>query len=474
MATMNKTAQTLRYIFADYLAALLAWAVFFIARKYAVNPDILNTPNLIFNDYNLYRGLLVIPLSWTGLYALTGTYVRVYRKSRLKELGQTLLITLIGVTIIFFLLILDDEVASYKGYYYFFLLLFCLHFGFTFSFRLVLTSITAYRIHKRIIGFNTVIIGSNGNAINIYNEIESEFRSSGNKFIGFVSVIPNEDHPLAKQLPHLGHYKSIQEVLKSRHVEEVIIAIEPSEHSLVQDILTHLEGTGIVVKVIPDMHDILLGSVKMSSIFHAPLIHIYPDLMPAWQVSIKRLIDIIFSILALILLSPIYLVTAIGVKLSSPGPIFYSHERIGLNGKPFVMHKFRSMYRNAESNGPQLSHHNDPRITAFGRYMRKVRLDEIPQFYNVLIGDMSLVGYRPERKHYIDRILEVAPHYKFLLKIKPGITSWGQVKYGYAENVTQMVERLKYDILYLENMSLAMDLKIMIYTLMIVALGRGK
>jgi lipopolysaccharide/colanic/teichoic acid biosynthesis glycosyltransferase len=196
--------------------------------------------------------------------------------------------------------------------------------------------------------------------------------------------------------------------------------------------------------------------------------------MPVWQQSIKRVMDIAVSLIVLIGFSPIYLITGILVKMSSPGPIFYSHDRVGLHGKTFKMHKFRSMFVNSEQNGPQLSSKNDPRITPFGRFMRKVRLDEIPQFYNVLKGDMALVGYRPERQFFIEQITKTAPHYRLLFKVKPGITSWGQVKYGYAENVEQMVNRLKYDILYLENMSLSVDLKILIYTVLIIVQGRGK
>jgi exopolysaccharide biosynthesis polyprenyl glycosylphosphotransferase len=222
------------------------------------------------------------------------------------------------------------------------------------------------------------------------------------------------------------------------------------------------------------MYDILTGMVKMSSIIGTPLIEISHDLMPAWEENLKRLIDIMVSFIMLILLIPVYLFLAIGVLLSSKGPIFYSHERIGRYGKPFTIYKFRSMFSNAEANGPALSSSNDSRITGFGKFMRKMRLDELPQFYNVLIGDMSLVGPRPERQHFIDQIIKKAPHFNHLQKVRPGITSWGQVKFGYASNVDEMIERLKFDILYIENMSLLVDLKILIYTIKIVLNASGK
>lgn len=283
-----------------------------------------------------------------------------------------------------------------------------------------------------------------------------------------------KNHLLEQYIPHLGSFENARKIIKDKAIEDVIIAIESSEHHKIERILNEIEDTSIYVKIIPDMYDILSGSVKMNSILGTPLIEIKHTLLPQWEFLVKRFFDYLFSLLAIIILSPILLLTAIAVKLSSSGSVIYKQERIGQYGKKFNIYKFRSMYEDAEKDGPKLSSKTDSRVTAWGRIMRKIRLDETPQFFNVLLGHMSFVGPRPERDFFANQLIKKAPHYKHIYRVKPGITSWGMVKFGYAENIDEMLERLKYDILYIENMSLLIDLKIMIHTVLIILQGRGK
>lgn len=470
---MNKIRQTLLYIFSDFFAAAFAWTLFFLLRKKYIDVYFMKFSNEISFDKNYVYGLIIIPSMWVLLYYINGYYKNIYRKSRLIELIQTCILTLFGTLIIFFALLLDDNINSYFSYYKSIFLLFSIHFLATYIPRAIITNITNYKIHKRVIQFPTLLVGSNEKAKQLYERMQSKKRSSGNAFIGFVNVIQQESYVLNQFMPHLGHIDDIKQVFKKYNIEEVIIAIESKEHQYIEHILYKLEGVNATIKAIPDNCDIVSGRVQMTSLHDEPLMILSRNPMPAWQENSKRMIDVLVSVLVLIICSPLYIFTAIGVKLSSPGPVFYRQIRIGRYGRPFRIFKFRSMYVGAEKQGIALSKENDSRITPFGKFLRKSRLDEIPQFYNVLIGEMSLVGPRPERKYFIEQILPIAPQFVLLHRVRPGITSWGQVKYGYAKNVDEMIERLKYDIIYIENMSLYLDVKILIYTIKTVVLGKG-
>ncbi len=470
---MKINYQRLKYILVDYFSALVSWMAFYSFRKLHVEPLKFGYEIPFEAEASFVAGLLIIPVFWLLLYFSVGYYKEVYRKSRLNEFGSTFFSVLSGVVLVFFFLILDDFVSSYRVYYQMFIFLFAVQFGLTYLLRLAVTIHTKMLILNGKIAFNVLLIGSEKKARETYNQLYERMKKAGNQIIGYITINGSNDSFSDIALAKLGGIDRIDKIIDEYNVKEVIIAIEASENKKIEEIISKLHFPGINIKAIPGMYDILTGRVKITSILDTPLIQINPSLIPVWQENLKFLLDLVIASIALILTLPLMIVIAVIIKFTSSGRVIYSHERIGRFGRPFRIYKFRSMFENAEANGPELSFPGDPRVTKFGRFLRNTKLDELPNFINVLKGELSVVGPRPERKFYIDQIMKRAPYFTHLLKVKPGITSWGQVKYGYAQNVDQMIERLKYDLIYLDNMSLFVDFKIIIYTIIILFRGRN-
>lgn len=470
---MNRKLQITLHIIADLISASAAWLLFFLYRKHIVEAVKHGYDIPVNNDLKLYAGLIAIPFMWLLVYAGSGYYKNIFRRSRLREVERTFISGIVGSLVIFFLLILDDSVGNYKDYYKSLIVYFSLQTGITMVLRLALVSRTIFLIQHRKWGYKTLLVGHGSNAEKLYSELSGAKKSEGFFIEGFIAG-KNDKNKTIGNLRCLGNREQISQVIKKYEIEDVIICLDDEEHDWVPGLVDQIQNEKVHLKILPDSYGMVLGMVKMNNILGAMLVEVDFEVMPQWQKTAKRIFDILISLIALIIGLPLFLIIGLAIKLDSTGPVFFRQERIGFKGRPFQIFKFRSMKNDAESLGPQLSSEKDPRRTRVGSFLRKSRLDELPQFINVMKGDMSIVGPRPERQYFIDQIVKKAPYYVRLHRIKPGITSWGQVKFGYAENVDEMVERMKYDILYLENMSLGLDIKIMIYTALIMIQGRGK
>ncbi|NWF50119.1 MAG: undecaprenyl-phosphate glucose phosphotransferase [Ignavibacteriaceae bacterium] len=464
---MNKTIEKILILLSDFITINLAWLIYWYIRIQSGLFDVISMPEF-------FLPMIVVYAYWLIIFTFVGMYRTWFASSRIDELVTLFKASIVGVFILFFLIFLDDYIHNISsGTRILIFIYWSLFIFFVGSGRLLLRS---FQRRLLINGFgrkNTLIVGFNPKAFEVFDQLKHH-RALGLDVVGFIDQNEENKDETYKECRKIGSVKKLDTFIEQNMVKEVIIALEKDDHDILIEVIAKCEGRNVGIKIVPDLYEILSGQARTSQIYGIPLIDIMPQLMPEWEKTAKRLLDIIISFIILILTLPIFIIVSIAIKLDSPGPVFFVQERMGMNGKIFRIVKFRSMKQDAEKyTGPVWSQKDDPRVTRVGRIIRKVRIDELPQFINVLSGEMSIVGPRPERPFFVEKLSHEIPYYKRRLKVRPGITGWAQVKHKYDESIEDVKIKLRYDLFYIENMSLRMDLKILFRTIFVVLFGKG-
>ncbi|MDE5664215.1 MAG: sugar transferase [Muribaculaceae bacterium] len=465
--------QRARYVATDLVTTALAIFTFNIFRYFLMEihvrghltlGEFLSMPTVVIEQ-------ILLPFILLGIYWWSGYYNRPFSKSRVEEFHSTMVSSVVSTALIYFALLINDPLPARTLTYEVVIVLWGCLFLFTYIGRLILTTSSIRHMQRRDWMFNTVIIGNSPHAINTARRLQEQPTNMGYNVVGHV---PIEGEPASTENHNALDDRQVERLARTHNIDQIVLVpTQGSPEEKVMQLLFKYFPTGVPIRLAPTSMAFFTSHIKLGDIISEPMIDLTSPAMNDLQRNTKRIMDVLLSGTALILLSPLYLALAIAVKSTSPGPVIYRQERVGYRQRPFNILKFRSMRVDAEANGPQLSDDTDPRITPLGRVMRKYRLDELPQFWNVFKGEMSLVGPRPERAFFIEQIVREAPYYTLIHQVKPGITSWGMVKFGYARSVPEMVERTRYDLIYLSNMSVAVDIKILLHTIKTVVMGKG-
>ncbi len=466
-------SQIVLQLIADSIGILLSYFIQFYIRFYSglihssVEPDI---------AFAFIGGLLFLSY-FLVLFFFTGQYRNWHVRSPFDELWSVTKATFIGCALLVFLVMYNSAGSPRLLFFVYVIVMF---------FSIVIGRTITRRIQiqlrdKRIVFIPSIIIGSAKNIIEFYRKT-LKYHSWGYKVdalivfdkndLDFLNSQLNEEEK--SQLKYIAEYKNFNSIIDELNPEELIITTDNPIHKKLLEIVSVCTDKKIQANIEPDLYDIFTGQTRAQNIYGVPLIEIRTQLLKPWQSAIKRIFDIVFSALVIILGFPFWFILAIAVKFDSPGPIFFLQDRVGKDGRVFRMVKFRSMKVNSEK-GEGWTSVNDPRVTKFGKFIRKTHLDEIPQFWNVFKGDMSVVGPRPEQKKLVDEFSIELPHYKRRLIVRPGITGWWQVKYqAYSLTFEELESRLKDDFYYIENMSIQLDLEIVFRTVWCVLRGHGQ
>lgn len=477
------------YVATDWFTTFVAFLLFDILRFYFYAD---HHAGISLHDYltsnNILAEQIIFPVGMLAVYWLSGYYNNVSEKSRLSEFLTTLTSAVFNALFIYLLLLINDFAGRRAYDYELILALTSILFVCTYTGRLLITTSVIRQYRTQRWRYNTVIAGMPREARKMQRRIERSNNGLYYKTLGFIDMTSliagktnrkggdktNEGKESTEGNPDYMSFAELKKLAQEGNVDQVILAPRTSRDKETIAALQLLFPLNIAIKIVPDTLSFITPTIRLNNVLDEPLIDLSRPTISESSKNIKRVFDVVASGLAMIALSPLMAAISLAIRLKGgKGPVFYSQERIGCHKRPFKIYKFRTMRIDAEADGPQLSSDSDSRITPIGRWLRKYRLDELPQFWNVVRGDMSIVGPRPEREFFIRQIVKCSPQYALLHQVRPGITSWGMVKYGYAKSVNEMVKRSKFDLIYLNNMSLAMDLKIMIYTIRTIITGKG-
>ncbi|MCH5231954.1 MAG: sugar transferase [Muribaculaceae bacterium] len=469
---LSPTAQRIRYVALDIVSGAISFWAFNIVRYFLLQ-ETGQTHGALWNFLGSTKLVIeqcVVPVAMVGIYWLSGYYNQPFGKSRLQEFSVTFFSEMINTVLIYLVLLINDQTGHRIINYELIAILFGLLFFGTYPGRILVTTFATRHFRRDHWHFRALIIGNTPAARRVAEKLIKGPSRVGYTIAGFVNIpgeTPLDDGEKGIDL------SAVENECLTRGIDQLILAPEVYDENKVLDLVYRLFPLEIPIKISPDTFSFVTSAIRLKDIYGEPFVDLASPSIGEASKNIKRSVDVVASIMVLLLLSPLFAVLAVLIKRNSKGPVIYSQDRVGLHQKSFRIYKFRTMREDAESDGPRLSSEDDGRVTSLGRRLRKYRLDELPQFWNVLKGDMSIVGPRPEREYYIRQIVKYAPYYTLVCQVRPGITSWGMVKYGYASTVKQMVERTRYDLIYLGNMSLSVDIKILIYTVRTVLTGRG-
>ncbi|MBL7979489.1 MAG: sugar transferase [Bacteroidetes Order II. Incertae sedis bacterium] len=468
---MSRRTELIFLLIIDTIACLGAVVLFYHARFEwgLVDRPIQRPPSVLVPA-------VIFTVFWLTLFTFAGLYRSRFAASRFDEIISVFKIVTFGILVLFFLIFIDqlDARSGRLPIMVYWLSMV----GLVILGRMILRTIQKALLLRGLGTHNTLLIGRESLLLEFTEELQ-KYPQAGFKLIGEVRVDEQECAMLYLQekadWPINDPIAALPEIIARKNVQDVVLALGSQDHSVLNEVLRICDGLPVALKLVPDFYSVIGGMARTEHMYGLPLIEVYPEPMAAWEESTKRLIDFLFSLSGLLVLLPFMLLIAVFIKVTSSGAVIYRQKRVGQHGREFTMLKFRTMRVDAEAaTGPVWASADDERYTPIGRWLRKLRLDELPQLWNVLLGQMSLVGPRPERPFFVEKLAREIPLYGRRHRVKPGITGLAQVKWKYDETVEDVRQKVKYDLFYIENMSLKQDISILFQTLRTAIMGKGQ